>query len=496
MARLQLDADVVVVGFGIAGASAAVAAADAGASVALVEKTSHPGGNALYAAGFMFEPPADAAVEFVDSLCFGKTDRDVIEAYVDGLREVPSWIEELGGKTSTFEPPPFLAHIFPGWPHLPGGDRVRLYMLDSEGADLRKKGRPLFELLAANVDRRDIDVMLETAVGRLLADDSGRIVGVEAERDREKLEIHARGGVVLACGGFEGDPGLRDAYLPIPIKGAVGHQHNTGDALRMSQEIGAAIWHMSGHFGWFGFLAEGYGAAFPIDVQGFSQITIDRDGLRFCDETGVEKHDRLKSLTTYLPRRRNRPCLPMYAIFDERARTRGPISGTLATPNPYQWSESNEAEIEKGWIKQADSARALAGIIGVDPDNLEATIGSYNKAARGETNDEFGRRPAMAEPLDLEGPLYAIELVPALATTAGGPRRDGDARVLRPDRSAVPGLFAAGQAGAIWGHSTEHGGALTDAMVFGRKAGRNAAADAFGPRSITAASRPGELAGK
>jgi succinate dehydrogenase/fumarate reductase flavoprotein subunit len=65
---------------------------------------------------------------------------------------------------------------------------------------------------------------------------------------------------------------------------------------------------------------------------------------------------------------------------------------------------------------------------------------------------------------------------PGVATASGGPRRDARARVLRPDGSAIPGLYAAGGCGSIWAHLTEHGGGLTDAIVFGRIAGEQAAA--------------------
>ena len=70
-------------------------------------------------------------------------------------------------------------------------------------------------------------------------------------------------------------------------------------------------------------------------------------------------------------------------------------------------------------------------------------------------------------------------MTPGVATASGGPRRDADARVLGPGGGAggdpIPGLFAAGAAGSIWGHLTEHGGGLTDAIVFGRIAGAEAA---------------------
>lgn len=91
--------------------------------------------------------------------------------------------------------------------------------------------------------------------------------------------------------------------------------------------------------------------------------------------------------------------------------------------------------------------------------------------------------------MPLVGPLYALPVVPGLATASGGPRRDARARVLRAVRGGsggdgggepeglapIPGLFAAGAAGSIWGHLTEHGGGLTDAIAFGRIAGAEAA---------------------
>ena len=91
--------------------------------------------------------------------------------------------------------------------------------------------------------------------------------------------------------------------------------------------------------------------------------------------------------------------------------------------------------------------------------------------------DELFHRPP-ATLVALQGPLYAIEIVAGLATASGGPRRDGRARVLAPGAAPIAGLYAAGAAGSIWGHLTEHGGGLTDAIAFGRIAGAEAAARA------------------
>ena len=89
---------------------------------------------------------------------------------------------------------------------------------------------------------------------------------------------------ILACGGFEYDADLRDAYLPIPLV-AVGHPGNTGDAVRIAQAAGASLWHMSAFFGWYAFRHPDYEAAFPLDVHAPSFIYVDADGRRFTDET-------------------------------------------------------------------------------------------------------------------------------------------------------------------------------------------------------------------
>src|ERR1700733_9412728 len=91
---LPPEVDVLVVGFGAAAASTAH---EAGASVAVVEKTSAGGGNCVHSGGFLFDLDGPHAVEHLDALCFGKTDRAVLETYARGLPEVPAFLEALGG---------------------------------------------------------------------------------------------------------------------------------------------------------------------------------------------------------------------------------------------------------------------------------------------------------------------------------------------------------------------------------------------------------------
>jgi len=462
------EVDVLVVGFGAAGASAAISAHDAGASVAVIEKTSSGGGNCIHSGGFLFEVDGPRAVDHLDALCFGKTDRTVLEAYARGLPDVPDFLQSLGGSAPPVDDEAF-GGMLPSWPHFPGAGHVRYRQFAPAPGE--RPGPALWRVLEAAVRERDIPVAYGCrAVDVVLEDD--RVAGVVSEQTGERRCIGARAGVILASGGFEADPELRDTYLPLPLT-SVGHQGNTGDTLGLARAAGASLWHMSAFFGWLSFVHPDFPAAFTLDVHAPSFICLDGDGRRFADETGWEVHDALRALTTYLPRRPNRPRMPGWIVFDDAARLAGPLHGIVGSPNDYEWSHDNSSEVAAGWIARGADTAELAAATGLDPAVLQRTLGGYAEAVSRRRDDDFGRASATLVPL--LPPLYAIRMTPGVATASGGPRRDAEARVVCPGGAPIPGLFAAGAAGSIWGHLTEHGGGLTDAIVFGRIAGAQCA---------------------
>ena len=67
--------------------------------------------------------------------------------------------------------------------------------------------------------------------------------------------------------------------------------------------------------------------------------------------------------------------------------------------------------------------------------------------------------------------------MPSLYTTQGGPRRDKEARVLDADGTPISRLYAAGELGSITGCLYQGGTDLSEAIVFGRIAARNAVAE-------------------
>jgi succinate dehydrogenase/fumarate reductase flavoprotein subunit len=409
----------------------------------------------------------------VETLFFGKTDRSLAEAYVKGLNDLRSWIAELGGEAVGVDSPAAsYPAVLPSWPYVPGSDGVHYWVVG--GQPSLRRGEALWQLLSKNLAARGITARAGHAAIRLTVSEEGRVSGAEVSSGQGIQLVTASRGVILACGGFEADDYFKEAFLPIPCVYRVGHDGNTGDGIKMAEQAGAALWHMSEFFGWYAFKAAEHDAAFAIDFHGPGFALVNGAGYRFGDETGYEVHERLRALVNVKPALGYYPMLPVYGICDGSTLRAGALNGVVGTPNDYRWSADNLAEVRRGWIKKAGSPGELAGRLGLDPPVLARTLTEFNTAAEAGRDEQFGRRADYMAALDLAD-LYGIELWPAAATTSGGPRRDALSRVVRPDGAPVPGLYAAGGVGSVWGPFTHSGGGLTDALVFGRLAGQQAA---------------------
>ncbi|WP_375387045.1 FAD-dependent oxidoreductase [uncultured Amnibacterium sp.] len=457
---MEPECDLLVVGGGVAGASAAIAAADLGLDVLLIEKTGRPGGSALWSGGNLLDLQGPGALPHLRSLSFGRTDDAVLGAYADGLAGLRGRLESLGART---EDVPWLPHC---WPHLPGAESVAYYRV----AGAEPAGPALWGALARALDDRGVRVRTHAALARLTTEHD-RVTGARiATADGEQV-VRARAGVVLATGGFEASADLKAAYLPVPDLVPVAGDGNTGDGLRAAQQVGAALWHMSTFFGFWAFQPPGGASAIPVLPLGRGFLLVDASGRRFHAEAGREAHDLLRPVGDVLPGRDVVPSLPATLIVDDALLAAGPLA-PFPAPDRAPWSADNDAELDRGWFVTADSPTELAAALGMDPATLTATVEAFETAAE-QGGDAFGRDPGTMAPLT--GRLHALPVWPGAATTSGGPRRDAGARVVRWDGSPVPGLFAAGGLGSVWGHLTHHGGGLTDGLVFGAIAARSAA---------------------
>lgn len=338
----------------------------------------------------------------------------------------------------------------------------------------------------ANVDKRArIRQRFEARVVDLVQDpDTLEVFGVIAEIAGQRRAIRARRGVVMCTGGFENNLDMHRNYFGLSHAHPLGTPGNTGDGLKILQKAGADMWHLrnQGQSGgiWPGFRFPGHDTVFLRQLfwQSFSWIDVGCDNQRFFDETWEWQltHYKMKSHGEWIDTPHHR-VTPMHMIFDETTRIHNPLITKVMTWNAvvenYPWSDDNSAEIAKGWIVKADSIDELARILGRDPEALTMTVRRYNEACAKGVDDEFGRSKETLQPI-AKAPFYAIEIVPAIVCTGGGARRNIESEVLTPDGGKIARLYEAGELGSMFSNLYQNGSYLTEAMISGRAAGRNA----------------------
>ena len=138
-----------------------------------------------------------------------------------------------------------------------------------------------------------------------------------------------------------------------------------------------------------------------------------------------------------------------------------------------------ETYIKKGLVTEGKTPEELAQKLGINADNLKATLADYAKFQADKKDAQFGRAD-MPRPLT-EAPYYAVMVTPAVHHTMGGLRINTEAQVLNHQGNVIPGLFAAGEVtGGVHGGNRLGGNAMADIVTFGRIAGRNAAENPTG----------------
>ncbi|GAB3468489.1 FAD-dependent oxidoreductase [Actinophytocola sediminis] len=486
--------DVAVLGFGNAGAVAAVTAHDAGARVLLLEKqpAANHRPNSRYAAGFFLVPTdVDRACRYLAALYAVNGERvseALIRTWAEQTAANPAWLTTHGGDYRVLD-------LHGEHDTLPDHDAVTVYQALPRTP---YAGCPLHGFLRSLVDDRGIEVRHDTAATALLTGPDGEVTGVRVRHGDTDTTIGVRRGVVLAVGGFEGDESLKRQYLPVTPAHFYGSQDNTGDGVRMAQEIGADLWHMNtwpGHFV-ARFDGTGYGGGTGIDLWGSGRfgpapagnpgaIFVDGAGRRFLGEPG-RQHAANLELLAMDARALTHPRVPTWWIFDDARFTKGPLVPTYSGPagpvGDHAWSADNVAELERGWIRDGSSIPELAKACDLDPDALAATVARYNELCALGRDEDFGRDPVTITPLTGDR-FYAVPLWPGGSHTVGGPRRDEHARVVAVGGGAVPNLYSAGELGSIHGLLYPAGGAsLAECLAFGRLAGAGAAANRTGVR--------------
>lgn len=457
--------DVVVVGSGFAGFAAAIEAASRGASVLVLEKMAAVGGNSTISDGGMAVPrnsfqerlgmeDSPEALQ-ADMLAAGQglNHPALVKAVAEGALGAFEWSRD------------FLKVEYLDRLDIFGGHSVPR-CLTAAG----KTGATIIRRMREKAAELDVDIRLRTRLTRLVQDPgSGRVLGVQARAGGDGLDPRAgteclygaRAGVVLATGGFGADIGFRTLQDPRlgPDIDTTNKPFATGEALREALRIGAAPIHLS-HIQlgpWASPDEKGYGEApaFADYILFQHGMLVDpARGLRFADELADRKRlsDRILALGS-----------PAVGLVDAKAVEK---SGWDITRG-----------LAKGVVRSFGSLGQFADGYGLPPGAFVKSVERFNSFFSRRVDLDFGKRLLPeAEPLD-RPPFYGVRLWPKVHYTMGGIGIDERAAVMDLDGHAIEGLFAAGEVtGGVHGACRLGSCSITECLVMGRLAGKNAAA--------------------
>ena len=546
-AGFDLEVDWVSIGSGLGGVCSAIAAHDAGASCALLEKAPRLGGLSGFGGGEVFVPnnhkmralgieDSDAAGRrYLEFLSAGFAEPALMDKLLATCKEAVEYFESragvawiaIEGLPDYYYPKVEGAHpggrylsvdlfdgkslgewqqkTYPMTPHVPPGalhremyawgGLAKVTTWDYEligrrlAADQRSFGPGMmgYFVKAAVVDRC-IPAFVETPVRGLVSDDTGRVVGVRAEREGREFRVRARLGVVLAVGGYDHDPVTARQFECMPEWNSAAPPYLHGDHLVMGAEVGAALGavpptNLAMFFGYHipGEETDGeplYRASWECGVP--HAIWVNRRGERFCDESSYKDYQ--PRLRHWDGQTQSMPNLPPFLIFDQNYRDRYPL-GSFMPGQPLP------AEL----VVEADTPGELAGKLGIDAAGLERTLARFNENARRGVDPDFERgsfawsvrlvgdldypNPNLG-PLD-KPPYYGVRLVPVgVGINSHGLRTDACARVLHVRGHPIPGLYAVGNSAALLdlGAGYQSGTSNMRAITWGYVAGRHAAA--------------------
>lgn len=526
--KWDMETDVLVIGFGGAGAFAAMAAADAGSNVIMVEKqaeaTHYP--NTRMSGGIFHSPDPDgdreAIKKYAKAMFSGdglpwKKEHEMNDKYVEEFAE--AWAEytpKLYPMVKSWDPAfKGLVGVSKGaaFPDFPGAKEAKYQTYRSSLADridafapgyLQPKekkgnGEALFYLINEQVKKRKdkIKICFETPAKDLIMSENGEVIGAVVENAGKKLNIKAKKAVVLTSGGYEYNYGMRKAFLEGPgVDGWAfyGTTANEGDGIEMAMKAGAALEKV-------GKAASRIITAVPIRHNGLKlglitpcvgkggSIVVDNSGKRYANEVLVTKDPSryffYKEAVKFDIMKLAYPRSPSWLIFDDKFINSTTITDMAISTVGYgyvPWTKDNSDAVKRGWILKGDSLESLAKAIQkhednmsmLDAENLKSAVEDFNKGCETK-KDSFGRDPKTLVPV-AQGPFYALPLYAGGPNTKGGILADGSRRVVNWKGEPIPRLFTAGEISSVLKFVYQGGGNITECMVFGPIAGKNAAA--------------------
>lgn len=317
-------------------------------------------------------------------------------------------------------------------------------------------GAALAAGLIAGVRQAGAEWWTDSPLADLVVTD-GAVTGVVVRRGDGEVRVRARGGVILATGGFDHDMAARRRYQSAALTEdwGFGNPDNTGDVLDVAVAAGAALALMDQAW-WFPAippLAPGQPPMVLLAERSLpGSMIVDATGHRFFNES----RDYMSAGQIILGLDDGEaPHLPAWLIFDQRFRDNYVFAAVvmpgMALPQSFY---------DAGVAHKAQTVEALATKIGVP--GLPEGLARFNLLAGQGHDDDFNRGLShydryYGDPTHTPNPnlrpisrppYFAVKVVPGDLGTCGGIVADERARALRPDGTVIPGLYATGNCAA------------------------------------------------
>ena len=473
-----VDTDILIVGAGNGGMFAAAYAAANGLNFRILEQngnvqdTRHWYGAidsaAAKAAG---EEPFDRAklLSEISRYASGKCDQRVVKTWINEsaamhdfmrsiLEDKYGWVCDFTSGTEAAWPAENAEHntdyLFPVEEHN--------YM-----ASESQSGTPRNELLLQYIQELGYDVDFKVSLAKLEKDDSGRITGIIAQNmdDDHFIRYNAAKGVLLACGGYAGNPYMMQQLDPLGTSVTTACSYSPADK---GYGIRAAVWaganldkEAAPMLFDRGIVAPGVdagyvdsdsafgGKAFPGKIRQYNPGTqpflkVNRNGERFANESSP--YNDIVYAAAHQPGRVYAQICDANILEDaKRFHTIGCSAQTRNGGEKYIQGKMDEA-IEAGALFKCDTLDELAdkmGFTGAAKDTFLATVERYNELYDKQNDEDFGK-PAYRLSAIRTAPFYGCWLGASLLTTEQGIAINEKGQALDTNNQPMAGLYITG----------------------------------------------------
>ena len=473
-----VDTDILIVGAGNGGMFAAAYAAANGLNFRVIEQNANVqdtrhwyGAVDSAAAKEAGEPATDKAklLSEISRYASGKCDQRVVKTWINEsaamhdfmrsiLEDKYGWVCDFTSGSEAAWPAENAEHntdyLFPVQEHN--------YM-----ASERESGLARNELLLQYIQELGYDVDFKTSLAKLEKNSDGRITGIIAQstEDDHFIRYNANQGVLLACGGFPGNPYMMEQLDPLGTSVTTACSYSPADK---GYGIRAAVWaganlvkEAAPMLFDRGIVAPGVdagyvdsdsafgGKAFPGKIRQYNPGTqpflkVNRNGERFANESSP--YNDIVYAAAHQPGRVYAQICDANILEDaKRFHTIGCSAQTRNGGEKYIQGKMDEA-IEAGALFKCDTLDELAdkmGFTGAAKDTFLATVERYNELYDKQNDEDFGK-PAYRLSAIRTAPFYGCWLGASLLTTEQGIAINEKGQALDTNNQPMEGLYITG----------------------------------------------------